>query len=73
MSKILNVIKTLWINLGLMFVISTCVALFYKLMIWYSSLFGFSNEENIQFADFCIQTVMLISLFYNVKFIANKK
>ena len=67
MKKILDKIKDLWLLFGVFIFLNTCVILFYELMIWYSSLFGCTNKENVEFAQCIIRTILSLSLYYNIK------
>ena len=71
-KELLNVIKKLWVLFGIFIFLNTCVILFYELMIWYSSLFGSTNKENVEFAQWIIRTILSLSLYYNIKLKYNK-
>ena len=67
MKKILDKIKDLWLLLGVFIFLNTCIILLYELMIWYSSLFGCTDKENVVFAQWIIRTILSFSLYYNIK------
>ena len=67
MKKILDKIKDLWLLFGVFIFLNTCIILLYELMIWYSSLFGCTDKENVEFAQFIIRTILSFSLYYNIK------
>ena len=71
-KKLLDVIKKLWVLFGIFIFLNTCVLLFHELMIWYSSLFGCPDKENVEFAQWVIRTILSLSLYYNIKLKYNK-
>ena len=71
-KKLLDVIKKLWVLFGIFMFLNACVLLFYELMIWYSSLFGCPDKENVEFAQWVIRTILSLSLYYNIKLKYNK-
>ena len=66
-KKLLDVIKKLWVLFGIFIFLNACILLFYELMIWYSSLFGGTNKENVEFAQCIIRTILSLSIYYNIK------
>ena len=67
MKKILDKIKDLWLLFGVFIFLNICILLFYELMMCYSSLFGCTNKENVEFAQWIIRTILSLSLYYNIK------
>ena len=62
MKKILDKIKDLWLLFGVFIFLNTCIILLYELMIWYSSLFGCTDKENVEFAQWIIRTILSFRL-----------